>query len=137
MGRMRHAFRPNAPYTAVMSDPLSWRVLYAGEGLARARAIATVIEAMEFEVRLCDVATDLPVEALEADLDKDGVYRIEARGEDWSDLAEVLEQIIAEQSDFDALLERRDRSVLSAQRVVLGVVVVAVIVLALMGIARL
>lgn len=120
-----------------MSDSPSWRVLYAGEGLAKARVIATAIEAMEFEVRLCDVATDLPVEAMDENLDDDGVYRIEARGDDWSDLADVLEQIIAEQSDFDALLERRDRSVLSVQRVFLGVVVALVIVLALMGIARL
>ncbi len=120
-----------------MSDSPSWRVLYAGEGLARARVIATAIEAMEFEVRLCDVATDLPVEALGANLDHDGVYRIEARGEDWSDLAEVLEQIIEEQSEFDAFLEHRDSSVLNAQRVFLGVVVALVIVLALMGIAKL
>src|SRR5262245_51405767 len=69
-----------------------WRQLARFDDPGLASAVATTIAAMEFEVRLEDPTI---VEVLE---------------HDQADLADVLEEIVAEQQEFDRLLEEKRRS---------------------------
>jgi hypothetical protein len=73
----------------VAQAPMTWRELAQFDDLPLARAVATSIAAMEFEVRL-----------------QDG--RVEVHGAHWDDLAEVLQEIIDEQVEFDRRLAERD-----------------------------
>ena len=118
-----------------MNDPADWRDLYWCEGLARARAIATSIAAMEYDVRLRNAATALPV--MDDEEDWGGGYVIQARTEDWSDLADVLDQIIDEQQEFDAFIDAWHGRTGHLHRIFLGVVIGLVIVLAILGIIEL
>ncbi len=86
-----------------MNENRAWRELYRCESLKQARTIITSISAMEFEVRLRNELTGRLVEA--EDKDGKGQYLIEARSADLQDLAEVLDQIVDEQREFDAFLE--------------------------------
>src|SRR2546426_4000189 len=87
-----------------------WRELYRCNDLLAARAVTTSIAAMEFDVRLR--GRDDP-HALDHDplafrpCDFPGPYIIEVPQQHWGDLAQVLDQIIDEQAEFDALLAAR------------------------------
>ena len=87
-----------------------WRELTRCDSLAEAHLIATSIEAMEFEVRLRSASADEPLAAAA------GPFVVEARAEDRDDLAGVLEEILAEQGEFDERLERRDRAIECTRR---------------------
>ena len=100
-----------------------WRELIRCDSLAEANVIATSIEAMEFEIGLRSSYSDEPLDAaaiedLQArgDADVGGPFVIEARAEDYDDLAGVVEEIRAEQGEFDERLEHRDRAVGVARR---------------------
>ncbi len=90
-----------------------WRELTRCDSLAEAHTIATSIEAMEYDVRLRTAFSDEPIDiaAMSNDPDASGPFVIDARGADWADLAGVLQEIIAEQFEFDDGLRRRDRAV--------------------------
>jgi len=118
-----------------MNDPADWRDLYWCEGLARARAIATSIAAMEYDVRLRNATTALPV--LDDEEDWGGGYIIEARSADWNDLVDVIDQIIDEQQEFDQFVEDWHGRAGRLHRVFLGVVIGLVIVLAILGMIEL
>jgi hypothetical protein len=98
-------------------------------------AICTAIAAMEFDVRLRNAATALPV----GDDEKDwgGGYVVETRAADWPDLAGVLDEIIEEQREFDAFLDAWHGRAGRMHRIFLGVVVGVVIALAIMGVIEL
>ena len=87
----------------------TWRELYRCDDLKLARAVATTIAAMEFDVRLCSIH---PAAGDSAD-DKDevpGPHVIEVPSNVFVQLAGVLSEIIDEQREFDATIEwRRDR----------------------------
>ncbi len=108
-----------------------WRDLFRCDGLPQARAVATSIEAMEYDVRVIDVATGRPVTDA-AGADPGGGFVVQTRPEEAVELHEVLDQIIAEQVDFDDYLDRRDEVRLSRQRVFLGVLITIVSVLAML-----
>jgi hypothetical protein len=122
----------------------TWRELYRCDDLRQARAVATTIAAMEFDVRLCsrspadiDDGADscgqspgmampglsamdpvhggacnrITVLARDEDDELPGPYAIEVRDDTWPQLADVLFEIIAEQQEFDQMLEwRRQRN---------------------------
>ncbi len=66
-----------------------WRVLARFDDPGLASAVATTIAAMEFEVRLEQPSV------------------VEVMEDDQADLAEVLDEIVAEQQEFDRLLEEK------------------------------
>ena len=82
-----------------------WCELCRFDDLMLARAVATSIAAMEFDVRLC--AADGP--APRADEAHTGFppYVVEVFGSQWQPLAEVLDQIIDEQQEFDRAIAQR------------------------------
>jgi hypothetical protein len=114
----------------------TWRELYRCNDLRQARAVATTIAAMEFDVRLASAsiearmnderhetpADDSPshpgacnrITAFINSNDEDelpGPYVIEVPDSTWPQLADVLFEIIAEQQEFDQMLEwRRERN---------------------------
>ncbi|MHC5022444.1 MAG: hypothetical protein ACYTGG_00840 [Planctomycetota bacterium] len=90
----------------------AWRDLYRCECPVRARAVATSIASMQFDVRLLgDDGRDI----------NDGwpenvTFIVRVPESDWDQLAAVLDEIIAEQEDFDDFLRDRDDRVGRAQR---------------------
>ena len=104
-----------APYTfnmvssrsAVELPSEAWRELYRCENLVQARAVATCIAAMEFDVRLSSAALSRHSAATGDDEDFPGPYVVEVPMEHWSDLADVLLEIVREQQEFDEMLEMR------------------------------
>ena len=110
----------------------SWRELYRCDDLLRARAVATCIASMEFDVRLeaChrptrDSRNCVACDDAACDDQFPGPFVIEVPDDHYLDLAEVLAEIIDEQAKFDDQLERR-RS--HHQRVAVCAVVVAGVV---------
>ena len=79
-----------------------WRELCRFDDPLLARAVATSIAAMEFEVRLDGRLGARP----DAERQTTGrpPYVVRVVADDWSDLAEVLDEIIHEQVEFDRLL---------------------------------
>ena len=83
-----------------MVSQTPWRELARFDDLRLARIVATSIAAMEFEVRLTDRADAAGIRRSAA------LYAVEVDAEDWADLAEVLDEIIDEQEEFDRALTR-------------------------------
>ena len=108
-----------------------WRELYRCKDLLQARAVATSIAGMEFDVRMRAVG-DHALDDLELDEHPmDGPFVIEVRPLDWTHLVDVLTEIIAEQAEFDAqVMARRDQSLRRARMMLMTV---AVVVAALAG----
>ena len=92
---------------------IAWRELFRCDDLKLARAVATSIAAMEFDVRLCSInpaARDVVEDAGDAD-NRPGPHVIEVAAMHWHALAGVLGEIIEEQREFDRMLEwRRERN---------------------------
>jgi hypothetical protein len=114
----------------------TWRELYRCSDLKQARAVATTIAAMEFDVRLASASIEAwtndeqhettaddssshlnacnRITAFISRNDEDelpGPYVIEVPDSTWPQLADVLFEIIAEQQEFDQMLEwRRERN---------------------------
>jgi hypothetical protein len=89
----------------VMVAETSWRELCRFDDPFLARAVATALEAMEFEVVLR--AGDDPRGIDGAPRPGRAPYVLEVVASDWGDLADVLEEIIDEQQEFDRMLIRR------------------------------
>jgi hypothetical protein len=145
-----------------------WRELYRCDDLRQARAVATCIAAMEFDVRLCATATTHADEgadmstpgrhdadvacctaalhpcacsriaaagagagagALARDEDLPGPYTIEVPGSTWPQLADVLMEIIAEQQEFDQMLELRRQQNRTRLIIVLSITTAAEVLL--------
>jgi hypothetical protein len=83
----------------------SWRELCRFDDLPLAQAVATSIEAMEFEVVLRSY--DGPLRADAAVATGRPPYVVQVVASEWGDLASVLEEIISEQQEFDRLLFQR------------------------------
>ncbi len=78
----------------------SWRELARFDDLPLARAVATSIASMEFDVRVSGAdseAVDVP----------DPPYRIEVHHTHWHDLADIFDEIVDEQVEFDRRLAQR------------------------------
>ena len=88
----------------VMVAETSWRELCRFDDPLLARAVATSIEAMEFDVLLR--AADSPPGGDEASSSGRPPYVVQVVASEWGDLADVLEEIIAEQQEFDRMVIR-------------------------------
>ena len=86
-----------------MRTATDWRELCRFDDLLQARAVATSVAAMEFDVRLCAAADP----AHEDDDAGRPPYVVEVVHTDWPDLAEVLDEIVDEQVEFDRMLACR------------------------------
>ena len=102
--------------SATLERAETWRELYRCDDLKLARAVATTVAAMEFDVRLCSIHPAAGgVDADESDanqreVDIPGPHVIEVPAPHLRQLAAVLGEIIEEQREFDATIEwRRDR----------------------------
>jgi hypothetical protein len=82
-----------------------WRELCRFNDPLMARAVATAIEAMEFDV-LLRVGDD-PCGIDGAPRPGRAPYVVEVGAADWSDLADVLQEIIDEQQEFDRMVIQR------------------------------
>jgi len=103
----------------------SWRELYRTSDASMAQTVATCIEGMEFEVRLRDALgreIDTPNDdGSEAHEQHTPPFVIEVHASDWPALRDVLNDLIAEQREFDAKLEAdRRRSMRVAQLLILS-----------------
>ncbi len=76
---------------------MPWRELARFDDLPIARAVAVSIAAMEFDVRLAGGESEGPPSP----------YRVEVHGACLDDLADVLQEIIDEQVEFDRRLAQR------------------------------
>jgi hypothetical protein len=94
-----------------------------------ARSIATTIAAMEYDVRLRDAGSGRLMS--DAGDDSGGPYVVEARAADWPELVDVLDEIIREQREFDAALDRWRDVGSKTMRVLLALAALAAMVLAL------
>jgi hypothetical protein len=90
----------------VMVAETSWRELCRFDDPLLARAVATSIEAMEFDV-LLRAADGSPGTADEAAHPGSPPYVVQVVASEWGDLADVLEEIITEQQEFDRMLLRQ------------------------------
>lgn len=90
---------------------VAWRELFRCDDLRLARAVATCIAAMEFDVRLCSVHPLAGTTADDSDaIDIPGPHVIEVPAAHMHQLAAVLGEIIDEQREFDEMIEwRRER----------------------------
>jgi len=91
----------------------SWCELCRFDDLLQARAVTTSIASMEFEVRLCAVGSS-------ARTDPDShpgrpPFIVQVNLSDVRDLADVLDEIIEEQREFDRMLTRRSGATRSAR----------------------
>ena len=88
----------------------SWQELCRFDDVLLARAVATSIAAMEFEVRLCAVGAGHAARGDAAEQPGPPPYIVQVSPAQWSDLAEILDEIIREQREFDRLLTERRTS---------------------------
>lgn len=88
-----------------------WCELFRSDDLLLARAVATCVAAMEFDVRLISAAAIRPGSNAAPDHDAEfpGPYVIEVPSEHWRDLSSVLREIIDEQCEFDERLAMRQQ----------------------------
>lgn len=101
--RISFGFVSSGGTLAIMRTATDWRELCRFDDLLQARAVATSVAAMEFDVRLCAAADP----ACEDDDAGRPPFVVEVVHTDWPDLAEVLDEIIDEQQEFDLRLATR------------------------------
>jgi hypothetical protein len=82
-----------------------WRELCRFDDLLLARAVAMSLEAMEFEVLLR--AADSPHGIDDGPRSGRPPYVVQVISSEWGELADVLEEIITEQQEFDRLILQR------------------------------
>ncbi len=90
-----------------MYGTAQWQELCRFTDPQLARSVATSIESMEFEVRLAAGHGDPPQERDETAGVAPSPYVIEVDHGDWEKLADILDEIIDEQLEFDRLFETR------------------------------
>jgi hypothetical protein len=86
----------------VMVAETSWRELCRFDDPMLARAVATALEAMEFDVHLRGAGHPPGAEET-ADFGRPP-YVVQVVASEWADLTDVLEEIIAEQQEFDHMV---------------------------------
>lgn len=102
-----------------MVAPEQWRVLLNATEKTRALRLQTCLLAMEFDVRLADASGRWTSEesdeedghAADAHPGDDARLQVLVRVEDWENLRGVMDEILAEQDEFDRRLELRRRRI--------------------------
>lgn len=118
-----------------MSSSPRWFELYRHDDVLHARAVATSIASMAFDVRLLDrrgfeLESGAEIDEVEPPL---AVLVPEA---DYADLAAALPEIIAEQDAFDDLMLERERLIGRRRRSLLILLIAIVAVLSTFGLVR-
>lgn len=118
-----------------MSEAAEWRELHRCDDLLQARAIATSIAAMEFDVRLMSADDDAEVDvAVEGGCgsgcgcasraaELPGPFIIQVPREHLNRLRDVLPDIIVEQQEFDESLEAR-HATSNQHRVMIALIII-------------
>ena len=107
----------------------AWRELWLSDDLVEACAVSTTILAMEYEARL----VDRDGRGVGPGSDSSGPFRVYVREADWPQLSEVVEEIVAEQAEFDQYLEGWRSLASRLHRALLLALIVIVAVLAIVG----
>lgn len=108
--------RAPSPFPMRYTQPMvahSWCELCRFDDLLLARAVTTSIASMEFDVQLCAIG----LAARSDDETHPGrpPYVVQVHMDHVRDLADVLDEIIDEQQDFDRMLADRGRTVASGR----------------------
>ena len=120
-----------------MYGTAQWQELCRFTDPQLARSVATSIESMEFEVRLAAGHSDPHQERTETTGLAQPPYVIEVDHGDWETLADILDEIVDEQLEFDRLFEMRHTR-LSRQRIFIIITLTGVVeVLAILGLIEL
>jgi hypothetical protein len=119
-----------------MTERSAWAELHRSRRLEDARRLATTIAAMEFEVEVRD-ARGRSIAAADEPDSSAAAYFVMVRPQDCAELRDVLSEIIAEQDEFDAMLDRKARTVGRAQRAFLFVLIIILVVLAALNLIEL
>ena len=114
-----------------MSRDLKWRELYRSDDGDQASMIATCLEAMEFEVRVSSDGATVSDRHLPP---RKAVYRVDVPTGNWDELREVLEEIISEQTRFDAFLSGWPPRANRWKRWLLGLTITTVVILSVLGV---
>lgn len=121
----------NSAYTICMNDTATvWRELMRCDDPRLAQIVTITIASMEFDVRCIEFELD---EAALRRLPRPQPYVIEVLEDNWHELVSVLNELIAEQLEFDAYLDQRDRSISRNQQRLLIALAVIVGALAVTG----
>ena len=120
-----------------MYGTAQWQELCRFTDPQLARSVATSIESMEFEVRLAgDDRRAQPGHSASTN-PSTAPYVIEVNHSDWGALADILDEIVDEQLEFDRLFEMRHTR-LSRQRIFIIITLTGVVeVLAILGLIEL
>ncbi|MHC4415694.1 MAG: hypothetical protein ACYS0G_10450 [Planctomycetota bacterium] len=118
-----------------MVTSTSWCELARFDDLPLARAVATSIAAMEFDVQLHDPDQGAGDEAIA--LPRRTRYVVEVDGRDRAALADVLQEIIDEQEEFDRALARRQSATEHAGLVIIITMTGAADILLMLGLLEL
>ena len=117
-----------------MNEATTWTELCRCDDPRQARTIVTTIGAMEFPVRLVNAATGGVVDPPEGG--ETGLWVVQVQGEHRADLIGVLDEMLAEQAEFDRAMEARKeahrRTEANFVRWVLLILVIIVAVLAML-----
>jgi hypothetical protein len=114
-----------------MRNVASWHELHTCDSLREAMTIATSIEAMEFDARICRLATGEPI--VDGEAEEVGPYVVEVPLPYARELLEVIDLIIEEQREFDAFLDEVHAAASRRQRQILLGLIGVVGVLAALG----
>ncbi len=110
----------------------SWRELFRSNDPNEVHNVAMTIAAMGFDLRCSDASGAF--ELTEEEPDGRPPYILQVPAEHVPELHPVLEDIVAEQNEFDEMLAQRDRQGRRMrQRLALIVLISAMIALALLG----
>lgn len=117
-----------------MPDINDWRAIYRSSDPDRVRKLITSLGAMEFDVR----CTNSSGNALQSDDEQFGSppYVVEVSEADWPELAGLVDEIINEQDEFDAMLDARDHLSHRKRRLLLLLIII-VAALATLGLIEL
>ena len=108
-------------------------MLYETADRRLAQTLLTCIAAMEFDVRLSRFGDPIDLES-EPDDDIDaGPFEVQVLDADFSPLAEVIEEIIEEQEQFDEFIDRWRQDASRAERRLLVTMILIVSSLAVIG----
>jgi hypothetical protein len=119
----------------VMRASESWRELYRVEDASLVDAVATSIQAIGFDARI--VSPRGRGGHFDRDRPAPPPYVVQVPDECWDDLRDVLDMIVAEQLEFDVMLEHRDLRRGRVERRCMLVLVVVVGAFAVLGWIRL
>jgi len=88
-----------------MAETTAWRSLYRSSDPDKVRKLITSLASMEFDVR-CSNGDGKPIQS---DDERFGSppYTIDVAEEHWPELVSLVDEIISEQDEFDAMLEAK------------------------------